>query len=366
MRPVVARRLPFVCASIVCLFFSLINVAASWPRPQSFLVPDSQFDGATCERCLPSYPQANYSPDITVWEQYPWQIVSIVAALFLQAALIAALLYERRRRHLAEAATRKTVSELLHLNRMVTAGALSASIAHEINQPLAGIVANANAGKRWLALATPDIARAAAAFKQIVAAGHHASDVIANVRAVARRGIGERRPIQINRLIRNVILLERLELEMHHVSLTLELNESLPEVAGDRVQLLQVLLNLVRNAIEAMEGKLTRTLRIVSQIDGAGGVLVSIEDSGVGIDRQEMSRIFDPFFTTKSQGLGLGLSICRSIIDSHNGCLWVISGTGNGSAFHFKLPRYRPGDGWINRRTRDERVLGGSGCCLRS
>lgn len=305
------------------------------------------------------------SGNVTLWEQYRWEIVSVAAVVLLQGAMIAALLQERRRRRVAETVTQRTISELLRLNRMVTAGELSVSIAHEVNQPLAGIVANANAGMRWLTSETPDIVKAGAAFKQIVDAGHHASDVIASVRALVSRRVEERLPLEINELIRHAILLERLELEKYRVSLTIELGESLPEIVGDRVQLLQVVLNLVRNAIEAMEAKSTRILRIVSQTDESGGVLVSIEDTGLGMDEQELSRIFDSFFTTKAHGLGIGLSICRSIIDSHDGRLWATSAVGRGSVFHVKLPKYRLGDGWMDRRMPRERVLGGDGRCLR-
>ena len=282
----------------------------------------------------------------SMWEQYRGLILVTFAAVLAQGALIFWLLYERRRRHVAEAARRETMSDLAQVNRIATAGELSASIAHEVNQPLAGIVANANAGMRWLAAATPDIARANAAFKQIVAAGHHASDVIASVRALFKRDIEKRVPLDINQLIHNAVTLERLEFEKHDIPLRLELSEWLPQVTGDRVQLLQVILNLVRNAIEAMEGSSTRVLYIASQVDESSGVLVSIEDSGIGIDEQAMKHIFDSLFTTKSRGFGIGLSICRSIIDSHHGRLWATSTVGKGSVFYFKLPKYAPGDGW--------------------
>jgi signal transduction histidine kinase len=272
------------------------------------------------------------------------QALAALGMLLLQAALISWLLFEQRRRHRAEVIARNTMEELRQVNRMATAGELSASIAHEVNQPLAGIVANANAGMRWLAAATPDLARAA--FKQIVAAGHHASDVIPSVRALFKRDIEKRAPLDINQVIRNVVSLERLEFEKHDVSLRLELSERLPQVTGDRVQLLQVILNLVRNAMEATQGSSTRVLYVTSRVDESGGVLVSIEDSGIGIDEHAMKRIFDPLFTTKSGGLGIGLSICRSIIESHHGRLWATSTVGQGSVFYFTLPRYGPGDGW--------------------
>jgi signal transduction histidine kinase len=284
--------------------------------------------------------------EVTAWDQYRDRILLVGAAILLQAALIAWLLFERQRRHRAEMTVRETMSNLAHVNRTATAGELTASIAHEVNQPLAGMVANANAGIRWLAAATPDIGRAEAAFKQIVAAGHHASDVIATVRALFKQRAEERVKVQINGLIHNALSMERIELERRHVSLRLDLAEGLPDVLGDRVQLLQVVLNLIRNAIEAMNTDRPRILGIRSRADESGDILVSVEDSGIGIDKKDVTRVFEPLFTTKQQGLGIGLSICKSIIESHHGHLSLTSVVGEGSTFYVKLPRFRPGDGW--------------------
>jgi signal transduction histidine kinase len=300
---------------------------------------------AISERQLPPG-STIYFRDPTAWERYRAQIVAVFAAILTQAAMISWLLYERRRRRVAEATTRQTMSDLLHVNRIATASELSASIAHEVNQPLMGIVANAYAGIRWLTATTPDLGSAEAAFRQIVAAGHRASDVIASVRALFKRDTEKRVAVQINQLIRNAVSLERRDIERHHVLLTLELNEWLPEILGDQVQLLQVILNLIRNAIDAVDSARTRTLRIKSERDESGDILVSVEDSGTGIDQQNVGRVFDPLFTTKSQGMGIGLSICRSIIESHDGRIWVTSTVGQGSTFFIKLPRYMAGDGW--------------------
>lgn len=284
--------------------------------------------------------------EVTSWDQYRGQILLAGAAMLLQAALIAWLLFERHRRYRAEITVRDTMSNLMHLDRRSTAGELTASIAHEVNQPLTGMVANANAGIRWLAAATPDIGRAEAAFRQIIAAGHHASDVIAAIRALFKQRAEERADVQINDLIHNALSLERIEMEKHQVSLRLVLAEALPDVLGDRVQLLQVILNLVRNAIEAMSTDRPSILGVKSQVDESGDILVSVEDSGMGIDKKDLARIFDPLFTTKQQGLGIGLSICKTIIESHHGRLWVTSAVGEGSTFYIKLPRFRAGDGW--------------------
>jgi signal transduction histidine kinase len=273
-----------------------------------------------------------------IWELYRIRILAVIAGVLAQAALIGWLLYERGRRRLAEAATRQTMSDLLHVSRVATASALAASIAHEVSQPLAGIVSYANAGIRWLGRATPDISRADATFRQIVDAGHHASEVITSVRALFKRSADERVDVNINRLIRNATSFERRDIEKQEVSLRLELNEWLPDILGVRVQLLQVMLNLLRNAIEAMESARERTLRIKSDLDNSGDILVSVQDSGAGIDQQNLDHIFDPLFTTKPEGLGIGLSICRSIIESHGGCLWAISMVGHGSTFFIQLP----------------------------
>jgi signal transduction histidine kinase len=283
-----------------------------------------------------------YFRNPTAWEQYRFQIVAVLGAILAQSALISWLLVERRRRRTAEAATRQTMSDLQYVNRLAIAGELSASIAHEVNQPLMAIVSTASAGIRWLAATPSDPNRAERAFKKIIEAGHHASDVIVSVRAMFKRGTEEHRPVQINQLTRNALSLKRHEIEKHDVSLTLELNERLPVILGDRVQLLQVILNLITNAIEAMGTARTRTLRIKSELDKSADVLVSLEDSGIGIDQQTVDHIFDPLFSTKPQGLGIGLSICRSIIESHGGCLSVVSVVGHGSTFFIKLPKYKP------------------------
>ena len=160
------------------------------------------------------------------------------------------------------------------------------------------------------------------------------------------RRIPERHLLRRINLIHDAISLERRDIEGHHVSLRLELNEWLPEILGNRVQLLQVILNLIRNRIEAMNSDLARTLHIKSEPDESGDVLMSVQDSGTGIDQQNVIRIFDPLFTTKPKGLGIGLSICRTIIEGHDGRLWVNSTVGKGSTFFIKLPRYKAGDGW--------------------
>jgi signal transduction histidine kinase len=187
---------------------------------------------------------------------------------------------------------------------------------------------------------------AEAAFKRIIAAGHHAGDVVATVRSLFKQRAEQRVNVKINDLIHNALSLERIEMERRQVSLRLDLAQGLPDVLGDRVQLLQVILNLIRNAVEAMSTDRRCILGVKSQVDESGDVLVSVEDSGTGIDKQNLTRIFEPLFTTKQQGLGIGLSICKSIIESHQGQLSVTSVVGEGTTFYIKLPRFRAGDGW--------------------
>jgi signal transduction histidine kinase len=280
-----------------------------------------------------------YFRDPTVWEKYQWQILLIIAVILTQAALIIGLLYEHRRRHLAEVQARNSIAELTHLNRLATAGELSAAIAHEVKQPITGMVAMANAAARWLARENPDIGRARDAMDKVVTAGHHASDVITNVRGLFGKDPQEKTLCDVNQLIRTVLSLVYIDLRKHSIESQVNLSEQLPPVIGNKVQLQQVILNLAMNAIEAMVSAAEpRVLSITSEINEHSAVLVSIADTGSGIDVANLSRIFKPMFTTKARGMGMGLSICKSIIESHNGLIWVSAGVPRGSIFHFELP----------------------------
>jgi two-component system NtrC family sensor kinase len=231
-------------------------------------------------------------------------------------------------------------ASLARITRLITMGEMAASIAHEINQPLAGIVANASAGLRWLSNATPNLDEAKSTFRQIIAAGHHAADVIGSIRAMFRKGDQQKTRVDINALVTEVIELVHGELDKHKVSAKLELSDHLPRVAADRVQVQQVILNLVMNAIDAMDsiGDRPRILHIKTELRSPDQLLVSIADTGAGIDPENAARIFDSFFTTKPQGTGMGLAICRSIVETHKGRLWVSANSPNGSEFHLSLP----------------------------
>jgi signal transduction histidine kinase len=218
--------------------------------------------------------------------------------------------------------------------------ALSASIAHEINQPLASMVTNADAGLRWLDKKSPDVAEAQAALRRIVSDGHRAGNVIKGIGAMFKKGARERVPLDLNRLIDEVLRRSQGEAQLGRVTVEAELDEALPPVTGNPVQLQQVVSNLVANAIDAMDSvtKRPRVLRVTSRLQESGEVLVSVEDSGTGVDPKHKDRIFEPFFTTKSDGMGMGLMFCRSIIEANGGRLWTTDNVPQGAIFQFTLP----------------------------
>ena len=224
------------------------------------------------------------------------------------------------------------------LNRVATAGELSATIAHEINQPITGVVTNANAALRWLSRETPNIGKARDLLSKIVEAGLHAGDIITGIRALFKKDTQEKIPTEVNKLIRTVLTLVYMDLRKHSIECQVTLSEQLPPAMGNEVQLQQVILNLVMNAIELMKSAEPRVLSIKSEFNGHDSIRVAIEDTGSGIDPSNRDRIFKPLFTTKTHGMGMGLSICKSIIDSHNGRIWMSTGTPRGSIFQFELP----------------------------
>jgi len=241
----------------------------------------------------------------------------------------------------AEAALQMSQRELARVSRQTTMGAMTASIAHEINQPLSAIVLNGNAALRFLSRPEPDLQGVRAGLMNIVEDGHRASQVIASIRAMFGKDGGERTELDLNDLVRQVLAIAHGELESHLVSLQIDLFHRLPQILGDRVPLQQVFLNLIMNAIEAMAAvsNRPRVLSASSEIHGADHVLIKLQDSGAGIDANDMGRIFDAFFTTKSNGMGMGLAICRSIVEAHGGRLSASPAIPHGSIFHVVLPR---------------------------
>ena len=243
---------------------------------------------------------------------------------------------------LAAARTRETAEreELARVSRLTTMGEMAASIAHEVNQPLAAIVTSGNAGLRWLAHATPDLNKVHNALQRVVRDGLRASEIVAGVRTMLKKDVQERGPLEIDDLVKDVVALLRSELRSEQVSVQLERGDDVLVVLGNRVQLQQVLLNLITNAIDGMRSvrDRPRLLRIGVSADTPGRVAVRVEDSGSGIDPTLRGRIFDPFVTTKPDGMGLGLAICRSIIEAHGGHISVSAGSPQGSAVLFVLP----------------------------
>jgi C4-dicarboxylate-specific signal transduction histidine kinase len=241
---------------------------------------------------------------------------------------------------LASEALREAQTELAHVNRVTTMGQLVASIAHEITQPVAAAVANADAALRWLGAQPPDLEETRQALADVIKDGKRAGDVVGRIRALIKKARPRKDDLEINEAVLEVIALTRSELVKNGVSLQTQLAEGLPLVQGDRVQLQQVLLNLIMNAVEAM-GSVnhgSRELLIGTGADESGGVRISVQDSGPGLNSQVFDRLFDPFYTTKADGMGMGLSICRSIIEAHDGRIWASAMPGPGSTFNVSLP----------------------------
>ena len=241
----------------------------------------------------------------------------------------------------AEEAIQAAHADLARVARASTLGALTASIAHEINQPLAAIVNNANASRRMLAKSDPDLEEVQQAVTDIAEAGTRAAGIISRIRSLLRKSPPETIPLSINQVIREVVVLVCGVREKHHVSLETELCPGLPLVLGDRVQLQQVLLNLIMNGMEAMTAILDRPrVLVICSKPRDTGLEVTVKDTGKGLNPQHFEQIFDTFFTTKASGLGMGLSISRSIIEAHSGRLWASRDPAvEGAAFHFFLPR---------------------------
>jgi PAS domain S-box-containing protein len=240
----------------------------------------------------------------------------------------------------ASEALREAQTELAHVNRVTTMGQLTASIAHEVSQPIAATVTNAHAALRWLEAQPPDQAEVRLALDDIIKDGKRAGDVIGRIRAIVRNVPPRHDRLDINEAILDVIDLTRSELVRKGISLQTEFARGLPSIRGDRIQLQQVLLNLIMNAAEAMSdaSEQSRDLLIGTAADKPGGVRVEVRDSGPGLSRESLERLFDPFYTTKHGGMGMGLSICRSIIEAHGGQVGATANLPHGATFHFTLP----------------------------
>jgi C4-dicarboxylate-specific signal transduction histidine kinase len=257
----------------------------------------------------------------------------------LTAEMVERTRAETERRH-AEEALKRTETELDRVARVTTMGELAASIAHEVNQPLAAVVTNGNACLRWLALDPPNFDEAREAIHRIVRDGNRASEVIARIRTLLRKGEPVAHRLDCNDFLREIVALTQGEVTRRGATLQTELSADLPAVTGDRVQLQQVLLNLIMNALDAMSAlrEEPRVVRIRTNAIESNSILVAVEDTGVGLDPEQTARLFDSFYTTKSEGLGMGLSISRSIVEAHGGKLWATANKGPGATFQFTLP----------------------------
>jgi C4-dicarboxylate-specific signal transduction histidine kinase len=246
---------------------------------------------------------------------------------------------ERRQAEKERERLRQVQADLAHINRATTMGELTASLAHEINQPIAAAATDARTCLRWLAREQPDIGEARESAARMVNAVTRAADIISRLRQLFKKGAPQTSLVDVSEVIQEMVVLLRSEASRHSVSILTELTEDSPRVVADRVQLQQVLMNLMLNGIEAMrdtntEGKLT----IKSLMAEGGQLLISVSDTGIGIPREQADQIFNAFFSTKTQGTGMGLSISRSIIESHGGRLWATSNSGPGATFSFTLP----------------------------
>jgi PAS domain S-box-containing protein len=244
---------------------------------------------------------------------------------------------ERKRAEEARDRLRQLEADLAHINRVSTMGELTASLAHEIKQPIGAAVTNAGACFRLLDRDQPDLPEAKQAALEMVRDARRAADIIDRVRLLYRKGSPQLDVVDVNEVIRDLVTLLHDEAKRHSVAIHADLVEGLPRVMADRVQLQQALMNLMLNGIEAMRDT-TGELSIKVQLAEDGQVLMSVADTGVGLPPQNIDKIFDAFFTTKAQGTGLGLSITRSIVESHGGRIWATANSGRGATFHFTLP----------------------------
>ena len=255
-------------------------------------------------------------------------------------AMLAELAAAREREIADQARNAATQAELARVARLTTMGEMAASIAHEINQPLAAVVNNANAGLRWLSNRPPNTEEVRAALTRIASDGERGGSIIESIRAMLKKGVRERSKINLNELIRDVTRLTQGQFQRHGVSIRSDLADDLPSVLADPIQLQQVILNLFMNAAEAMVSisDRERLVCVRSEKHDGGGALITVEDSGPGVEPEDAKRIFEAFFTTKAEGMGMGLSICRSIVESHGGRITVAKAVPQGTVFQVTLP----------------------------
>jgi signal transduction histidine kinase len=284
-----------------------------------------------------------YFRDPTLWEQYQWQIALIVSVILVQAALIVGLLYEHRRRQIAEAESLHRVNELAQMNRFATAGALSASIAHEVRQPLTTISAAGETALIWLKRRVPNLKQVRKELESVIKASHRADDVLNSVRAMFSHEPTARTKVNLDNLVQQVIALAKGPITSNNIVVETNLTAGVPAIVmADPVQLQQVILNLIVNAVEAMShSDETRVLQVRTEPAPAKTVVVSVVDSGPRVDPEVVNKMFQPFFTTKSSGMGMGLSICKTIVEAHGGQLTASPNNPHGMEFKITLPLHQ-------------------------
>jgi signal transduction histidine kinase len=277
--------------------------------------------------------------DPTAWDKYRWEIISVVAVVLVQAGLISILLHERGKRSKAEFEARHRMTELAHVNRQATAGELSSSIAHELNQPLGAILTNTETAELILNSPTPDLAEVKEILADIKRDDLRANEVIRRMRSFLKRAPYEDRDIDLNDAMSEVFDFLSVQASARNVALYLSPSPEPLRVKGDPVQLQQVILNLIVNSMDAM-GSIPygRTVICKTEKNGGASAIISISDTGPGIPPEKLNEIFDPFFTTKKQGMGIGLSIARTIVQAHKGRIWAENQSGGGAVFRLTLP----------------------------
>ena len=276
---------------------------------------------------------------LTFWEQYRWYIIAALAIMALEAVLITDLLLERARRRRGETDLQRNREQLAHVTRISTMGELAASLAHELNQPLTAILSNAQAAQRFLNAKPAELKEVDEILEDIVMDNNRAGEVIRRMRALVKKEELDFAPINIVSVINDVVQLVHSDGILRNIRVQIECQDGLPRVRGDRVQLQQVVLNLLINAFDAMKEAIAteRNVKVQAKTNGADTVEVSVRDHGTGLTSDELARIFQPFYTTKREGLGMGLPISRSIIEAHGGRLWAENNADRGATFHFTV-----------------------------
>ena len=277
---------------------------------------------------------------LSLWERYRWQVMAVIAVILIQAALISILLHERRRRGSAELEARDRLSELAHVGRRATAGELSSSIAHELNQPLGAILTNAETAELILKSQSPDVTELKEILADIRRDDLRASEIIHRMRSLLKRAPFELKEVDLNNVMHEAFQFLAAQAASRNVALHFKaFPESLP-IRGDAVQLQQVILNLIVNSMEAMSAMPDGGRAIIgrTELNGSSSAVLSISDSGPGIPPEKMAEIFDPFFTTKELGMGIGLSIARTIVQAHKGRIWAENLAEGGAVFRLSVP----------------------------